>query len=105
MQTKLKIISTNARSLNSKIEELKAMAADLSPDVIAVTETWTNPSISSSYLNICGYKLIARNDRADTLNGRGGGIVVYVKSSITCHEIEIPPEIIQIAAKCGLHTV
>ena len=91
-------MSTNARSLNSKIEELKATAADLSPEVIAVTETWTNPSICSSYLNICGYKLVARKDRADTSNGRGGGIVVYVKSSIICHEIETPSEIIQVAA-------
>ena len=48
------------------------------PDVIAITETWTNCDISDGFLNIDGYELIERKDREDTDRGRGGGILVYV---------------------------
>ena len=44
----LKIMYTNARSIVNKIQELKLLAADCSPDVIAVTESWTHCAISNS---------------------------------------------------------
>ena len=44
-------------------------------DIFAITETWTNDSISSDYLNVDGY---VRRDRNATDRGRGGGIIVYV---------------------------
>ena len=74
-----KILSTNARSIISKVDELKAVAIDIKPDVIAITETWTNSSITDYELNIPGYKLQSRNDRTDTAGGRGGGILLYTK--------------------------
>ena len=94
----LKILSTNARSIISKIEELKVTAVDLNPDILAITETWTNPTVCNSFLDLPGYKLVVRKDRSDTTNGRGGGILVYAKSSIVCHEITAPEDIIQVAA-------
>ena len=80
------------------MNELNALAADLKPEVIAITETWTNSSICDSYINIPGYKLIVRKDRSDTLGGRGGGILLYIKSNIACHEINVPENLIQVAA-------
>ena len=94
----LKMITTNARSINSKLDELKATAIELNPDIIVITETWTNATICNSYLNIPGYKIITRADRMDTTDGRGGGILAYVKSDITCHEIATPQDIIQVGA-------
>ena len=82
----------------SKIDELKATAIDLAPDVMAITETWTNATICSSFLCIPGYKLVVRMDRADTTNGRGGGILVYAKSTLICHEIALSSDIIQAGA-------
>ena len=95
---RLKIMLTNARSVNSKIDELKATAFDLNPEIIAITESWTNETICNSFLGIPGYKLVTRKDRTDTANGRGGGILVYAKTKIMCHEIATPPEIVQVTA-------
>ena len=65
---------------------------------MAITESWTNPSISDSFLSIPGYRLIARKDRADTSNGRGGGILLYAKSTVVCHELATPDNVVQVAA-------
>ena len=92
------MITTNARSINSKIDELKATAIELNPDIIAITKTWTNAAITNSLLNIPGYKIITRKDRTDTKDGRGGGILAYIKSGITRHEIATPQDIIQVGA-------
>ena len=91
-------MSTNARSINSKLQELKATAVDLKPDIIAITETWTNTDICNSFLNIPGYKIVTRKDRGDTTNGRGGGILIYARSTLICQEVSTPLDIIQTAA-------
>ena len=89
---------TNARSISSKISELKATAYDLNPDIIAITESWANSSICNTQLAIPGYKLMCRKDRIDTSNGRGGGILVYAKTNSICHEIATPTDMVQSAA-------
>ena len=76
----LRILYTNARSIVNKIQELKLHVLDTNPDMIAITETWTHSAISNDYLSIPDYYIAARHDRTDTLNGRGGGILIYVKS-------------------------
>jgi len=76
------ILYTNAQSLAGKVCELSAIASDLRPDVIALTETWCNSDISSAVLSIDGYELLPdlRMDRKDTGGGRGGGLIVYARS-------------------------
>ena len=74
----LKIMYTNARSLVNKINELKLLVNDCRPDIIALTETWTHDGISNLYLKIPNYFIAARHDRQDTINGRGGGLLIYV---------------------------
>ena len=76
----LRILYTNARSIVNKVQELKLYVLNVDPDVIIITETWTHSAISNDFLNIPNYYIIARHDRSDTLNGRGGGILIYVKS-------------------------
>ena len=58
------------------------------PDVIALTETWTNSNISDDFLHIDGYELVARNDRVDTDRGRGGGVLVYVAKELYAWKVE-----------------
>ena len=82
----------------SKIDELRATAIDLNADIIAITETWMNDTISNPFLNIPSYKLVVRRDRMDTKDGRGGSILAYAKSNIRCHDISTPENIIQVAA-------
>ena len=78
---------TNARSLVNKIQELKLIALNSQPDVIAITESWTHPGIPNSYLNIPNYNIASRHDRNDTHNGRGGGILIYVKDELQTAEV------------------
>ena len=77
----LALLYTNAQSLVNKMNELKTIAIN-NPDIVVITETWTNNSISDDFLNINGYDLIERKDRNDTLMGQGGGICVYVRKCL-----------------------
>ena len=70
------MLYTNAQSIVNKMGELRAVASLKKPDVIALTETWTNCDITDDFLSLEGYELMERKDRADTSRGRGGGILV-----------------------------
>ena len=72
------MLYTNAQSVVNKMAELKVVSSMKRPDVIAVTESWTNEEISDDFLCIEGYELVERKDRGDTDRGRGGGILIYV---------------------------
>jgi hypothetical protein len=64
--------------------------ADISPDLILITETWCNSDIADAFLSIPWYDLLPdlRVDRADTGGGRGGGIVVYAKQGLQILKID-----------------
>ena len=85
-QRGLKVLYANVQSINNKINELRALVVNECPDVVALTETWTNESIADECLWIDGYDMVVRKDRTDTAGGRGGGIVVYVKDLFTWQE-------------------
>ena len=78
-QGELRIMYANVQSLNNKVNELRALVAVECPDVIALTETWTNENVANEFLHVEGYDMVVRKDRRDTVGGRGGGIIVYVK--------------------------
>ena len=72
----------NARSLNieDKFDEICCLVHNVNLDILAVSETWLNDSISSDSLNIQGFAPIIRLDRQ---NGRrAGGVALYISSSI-----------------------
>ena len=75
----VKVAFTNAQSINNKIDELRAIVNVIEPDIVAITESWTNESIGNELLMIDGFEMVAREDRKDTEGGRGGGILVYAK--------------------------
>ena len=60
------------------------MAEENEPDIILVTESWCNKNISNEMLNLAGYNLEPdlRIDRSDTLNGIGGGLLVYSRQGL-----------------------
>ena len=80
----LKIMYTNAQSILGKLNEISAYTSDEKPDFILLTETWCNPSITVADLSIPGYQLETelRKDRTDTVNGLGGGLLVYSKKGL-----------------------
>ena len=71
------ILYSNCHSLLPKLDSLRVHATTSSPDIIALTETWLDHSISNSELLIPGY-VIVRKDR----NYHGGGVLAYIKDSI-----------------------
>nr|VZI22675.1 unnamed protein product [Spirometra erinaceieuropaei] len=75
---KLRCLYTNAQSLISKLDELKLCLVELSPDVLAVTETWLSGNISDNEVALPGYQIYRR----DREHRQGGGIVVYVNDGL-----------------------
>ena len=73
---------SNVQSIVKKIDELRAYVVGKEPDVVILTETWTNGSISDDYLKIKSYEMVAREDRKDTMAGRGG-ILVYARKELS----------------------
>ena len=84
----LKVLYTNAQSINNKIDELRVTVSDLKPDLVLICESFTNESISNAYLTISGYRLEVRKDGCDTTNGRARGLLIYVKDNIKAGELE-----------------
>ena len=86
----LDILYLNAQSILSKIPDLEATSSIVKPDLICITEAWTNDNISDNVLNITNYELISdlRRDRNDTKDGRGGGLLVYVKQGLNILPID-----------------
>lgn len=67
----------------SKRCEFDTWVADISPDVIAVTETWLHPGITDSEILVAGYSVY----RLDRQENRGGGVALWVRTSFTCKTI------------------
>ena len=78
-KSRLSMLYSNVQSLKNKMNELRAVVSLERPDIIALTETWTNEGVDNAFLQIEGYEIVERRDRVDTAGGRGGGIVVYVR--------------------------
>ncbi len=54
------VLSTNARSLIPKRNELSAYVATEKPDVVAITETWANSTHLVSELSLPGYEIFQK---------------------------------------------
>lgn len=74
------ILLTNVCSLPAKIEELSVTLKFRHVDVVAITESWLHNGIDNSFLNIPNFNFF----RKDRLEGRGGGVCVYISQSIPC---------------------
>jgi ribonucleases P/MRP protein subunit RPP40 len=79
----------NARSLVKKTDWLEALKDSLDPDIIGITETWCNDNISDAELAISGYDMF-RRDRIGTT--RGGGVLLYVRSSLNATAVALKAE-------------
>jgi len=75
----LKIAHLNIRSLIANLACLKDYINNNSYDLICLSETWLNPTILNTAVEVDGYKLF----RWDRYNQRGGGICVFVKSQLS----------------------
>ena len=78
----LRIVLFNARGFLSKIDELDAILTILEkPELVALTETWLDPSVTE--IGLSEYVPVSRRDRDD---GRiGGGVMLFAHESIAPH--------------------
>ena len=74
------------RSLRNKVSDVHAIIHTHNIDILAITETWLDPSIADSLLYVPGY-CIFRHDRKDR---PGGGVCIYVRNSLTFNSTIYP---------------
>ena len=86
-----RVLYGNARSIIKKMDELKCLVTDVMPDIVCICETWTNSEHTKTFLTIDNYSLVCRRDRVDTTAGKGGGLLIYVKSDLRAEE-NVEPE-------------
>ena len=77
---------SNARSLPPKLDELRALCVDNPYDIICIVESWLSGDIGDTELSIPGFTVF-RKDR----NRHGGGIIVFVRSSLPCTILPFEP--------------
>ena len=82
----LSIVQFNARSLHANFGNIDSYISQLNFafDVITISETWFSECTNVNVFNIKGYNLhyVSRNE------GKGGGVAIYVKSSIKYKLVE-----------------
>ena len=76
---KLVCFYVNARSI--EMSELEVYVYEEQPDIIGITESWTFKDLQNSELNIYGYILL-RKDRIVGDKVSGGGVMLYIKSTL-----------------------
>ena len=78
----------NARSLSNKLSDLNFLLESLEYDVICVTETWGTSLIPDSlFLNGSFYSIV----RCDRPGRYGGGVCIFIKSSLKFKSVTILP--------------
>ena len=79
----LKLVHLNIRSLLPKLDHLSVELSYY--DIIAVSETFLDPSVTNEQIFLEGFQAPFRNDR----NRHGGGVAVYVKNHISASRLGI----------------
>nr|XP_058960856.1 uncharacterized protein LOC131787797 [Pocillopora verrucosa] len=76
----LEILHLNIRSLKNRAHllELRQLASERKSDIITISETWLNTTVTSEEIQIEGYKL----HRLDRLHKGGGGVCAYVRKDL-----------------------
>ena len=73
------LLHLNARSILPELDELHVLCVDNSYDIICIVEPWLSDKVANTELCIPGFTVF-RKDR----NRYGGGIIVFVKSTLPC---------------------
>ena len=69
-------------------------------DIIAITETWLTKHIYTNELLPCGYNVL-RKDR----DGRGGGVLLALKDSISLRELSTPNDLEVLSAEVTINNL
>ena len=72
------------KSIKSKSEEVHHILMDSNLDFLCLSETWLHESAPTAAFHIPGFNIYRRDRRGS----KGGGVMIYVKDSIPCTEIQ-----------------
>lgn len=79
----LHLSNLNIRHIVPKLDELRVvMSNEKCPDILGICETFLEKNISDNQVAIEGFAFI-RKDRADVQDKTGGGIILYIRKSLT----------------------
>ena len=77
----------NARSLRNKLSELHALLKCSRPEILIVTESWLDSSVSDGVVDPTGAYTIYRHDRMSRV---GGGVLALVSNHFHSYQIHVP---------------
>ena len=79
-----KIVHLNIRSLPRKIDQLRLILEGSTIDIMTISETWLHNKIDTQLISIQGYNVhrLDRVTRSIRDTKRGGGLLVYYKTSL-----------------------
>ena len=93
MVAKLKVGTLNIRSLRHKLDDLTRLIASEDLDIIGITETWLDCTVSDGELLIPGFTL----HRRDRMNRRGGGVCVYCRDTLPVkHRLDLETQDVEV---------
>ena len=67
------------------MDYLKAEVKVFDPDIIGITESWTDDRISDEEIQIEGFAMF----RQDRLVSKGGGVLLYIRDSLVASAIKL----------------
>ena len=75
---RLKLFHLNVQSVKNRnhLVQVRELVVNEKPDILALSETWLNSSITNTEVNIQGYNIY----RLDRKHKKGGGICIYVRN-------------------------
>jgi len=79
---------TNANSLRGKMDELRYRTSTAGFDVVGITETWADSSVTDAELALEGFDMF----RVDRGGSRGGGVLLYTKEELGAVVLDNPSE-------------
>lgn len=89
----------NIRSLLPKLNHLKEHISSANYTILCLTETWLSPTTLSDVIAVEGYALVRKDRRL----GRGGGVGMYIKNSVSFNLIHTDDDIEQLWIKLKIN--
>lgn len=90
------VVTTNARSITTKIEYVSQFLDDLKPHVVIITETWLNASNKATTLaelrELCNTNYCVINTERPDLHAHGGGTLILVRHDFSYQLTTISPK-------------
>ena len=64
--------------MRNKVDELQLLLKKLSIDIMCVSETWLNDTVTDNTVNIAGYDII----RCDRISNTYGGVAILIRDNL-----------------------